>query len=200
MLDAARTQIANDHRVLRDQSQAIVERLVAQGFSPAQLAQSRAELAEVRRRMAALRRRLHHLQRRLTSAFASAGKTGDASFAKLLGAQLDRLKKLEPGLARALLALQTVEAAYGGFGDGTPILRVSMSEDVEDAAALSAEMVGLSPGDAVSRTALDLLRGGPSAGPSERAPRANAKHASVQSMGDLARALLSPKLPKKSTR
>ncbi len=164
MLEAARTQLAAEHRALREQAQSAVERLVQSGFSPAQLDKARHELLELRKKMAALRKRLHHLQRRLKTAFASAGKTGDANFAKLLGAQLSKLRQMEPGLSRALLALSTIEQAYGSFADGsTAVLRVHVGET--GAGRLGDALAALAPGAAVSLASLTLLREGAGAAP-----------------------------------
>jgi hypothetical protein len=165
LLDAARTQLAAEHRALRAQSQAIVEQLVQAGFSPEQLARARAELQELRKKMAALRKRLQHLQRRLKSAYASAGKTGDASFAKLLGAQLERLRKLGPGVSRALLALQTIEQAYAAFADGSvPVLRLDVrATPAERRELLGRALTAVAPGAAIARATLSLLRDGPEA-------------------------------------
>lgn len=169
VIDAARGQLAGENRTLRGQAQSIVERLVAAGFAPSQLGLARAELFELRRRMAALRKRLKHLQRRLRSTFATAGKTGDAQLAKTLGAQLQRLQKLEPGMSRALLALQTIEQAYATFSDGsTPVLRVHVGENGAPD-RVGRALTQLAPGAAIARATLSLLRDGPNASP-EAAP------------------------------
>lgn len=190
LIEAARAQLAGENRVLRDQAQGVVEHLVAAGFAPSQLGLARLELAELRKRMAALRKRLKHLQRRLKTTFATAGKTGDAQFAKLLGAQLDRLRKLEPGMARALLALQTIEQAYGAFGDGsTPVLRLPVGdrgapEPVGRALAL------LAPGAAIARATLALLRDGPAAKMQPRPQLDDVQDARLDGPRALVRALL----------
>jgi hypothetical protein len=159
MLEAARNQLAGEHRGLREQAAKLVERLVQSGFSPAQLEKTKQELLELRKKMAALRKRLQHLQRRLKTAFASAGKTGDAQFAKMLGAQLDKLRKLEPGLSRALLMLQSIEQAYGTFADGSvPVLRLPVGEHAS--AEVGNALALLSPGAAISRATLSLVRDG----------------------------------------
>jgi hypothetical protein len=163
LIDAARAQLALENRVLRDRAQLVIERLVAAGFVAAQLAIAHRELRELRKKMAALRQRLKHLQRRLKTTFATAGKTGDAQFTKQLGAQLDRLRKLEPGMARAMLALQTIEQAYGTFADGaTPVLRLPVGE-AGGTEALGRSLTHVAPGVAIARATLALLREGPSA-------------------------------------
>jgi hypothetical protein len=171
MLDASRAQLAAEHRSLREQAHSVIERLVQSGFAPAQLERAKKELQELRKKMAALRKRLHHLQRRLKSAFASAGKTGDGNFVKLLGAQLDRLKKLEPNLQRALSALSTIEQAYGQFDGATPILRVHVGEPDGEAASprIGAAIAALAPGAVVARSTLAMLRDGPAALPEAEA-------------------------------
>ncbi len=167
VIDAARGQLAGENRTLRGQAQTIVERLVAAGFAPLQLERARAELFELRKRMAALRKRLKHLQRRLKTTFATAGKTGDAQLAKTLGAQLQRLQKLEPGMSRALLALQTIEQAYATFSDGsTPVLRLHVGENGAPD-RVGRALAQLAPGAAIARTTLALLRDGPNASPPE---------------------------------
>ena len=190
MLETARGQLASENKALRDQANKIVERLVQSGFSPAQMALMRAELLELRKRMAALRKRLHHLQRRLKSAFAAAGKVGDTGYAKQLGAQLDKLRQMEPGVSRALLALQTIEQAYSPFSDGsTPVLRVHVGEaaspEVGDALAQ------LSPSAAATRLLVGLVRDGadapPASSPAEPTP------ASLDGVRALVLALLPPK-------
>lgn len=197
LLDASRAQLAGEHRALRAQSQAIIERLVQSGFAAPQLEAARRELLELRKKMAALRRRLQHLQRRLKSAYASAGKTGDANFARLLGAQLERLRKLGPGLARALLALQTIEQAYASFADGSvPVLRLDVASTAPDARGLVGRSLGgVAPGAAVAQATLALLRDGPDGelpGPDARfdddAPRAQV--AALDGTRALAEALL----------
>lgn len=190
MLEAARGQLAGESRMLRDQAATIVERLVQAGFSPAQLALVRAELLELRKRMAALRKRLHHLQRRLKSAFAAAGKVGDTGYAKLIGAQLAKLRQMEPGMSRALLTLQTIEQAYGPFGDGSPpVLRVHVGDDVRP--HVGGAVVRLAPGAAASRVLLGMVRDGfgsaPPSHPEEPAPT------SLEGMQALILALLPPK-------
>ena len=190
VLEAARTQLSSESRALREQAASIVERLVQSGFSPAQVALMRAELLELRKRMAALRKRLHHLQRRLKSAFAAAGKVGDAAHARLLGAQLAKLRQMEPGMSRALLTLQTIEQAYGPFGDGsTPVLRVHVGDQVSP--EVSSAVVRLAPGAAASRVLVGMVRDGSNAPPpssgTEPAPP------SLESMQALILALLPPK-------
>lgn len=162
VIDAARTQLAGENRTLRGNAQSVLERLVASGFAPAQLEKAKQELAELRKRMAALRKRLKHLQRRLKTTFATAGKTGDAQLAKTLGAQLQRLQKLEPGMSRALMALQTIEQAYATFADGsTPVLRMHVG-DGGGSEKLGRALAQLAPGAAIARVTLGLLRDGPS--------------------------------------
>lgn len=190
VLEAARGQLSAENRVLRDQAATIVERLVASGFAPAQLAQVRAELLELRKRMAALRKRLHHLQRRLKSAFAAAGKSGDANFAKLLGSQLDKLRQLEPGVSRALLALQTLEQAYSPFGDGsTPVLRVHVGD--AGTPELGDALVRTTPGAAAAQVLVQLMRAGANAAPP--APPATPSTPALDGVRSLVLALLPPK-------
>lgn len=195
MLEAARGQLATENRVLRDQAAGLVERLVQSGFSAAQLALVRAELLELRKRMAALRKRLHHMQRRLKSAYAAAGKVGDASFAKLLGAQLDKLRQLEPGVSRALLALQTIEQAYSPFSDGsTPVLRVHVGEDVTP--EVGNALARMAPGATSSRLLVGLVRDGAAPSLDSTAPTAAAPEPSspaLEGMRALVLALLPPK-------
>lgn len=190
MLEAARGQLASESRVLRDQAAGIVERLVQSGFSPAQLALMRAELLELRKRMAALRKRLHHLQRRLKSAFAAAGKVGDTAYAKLLGAQLNKLRQMEPGVSRALLTLQTIEQAYSPFSDGsTPVLRVHVGDDLSP--EVGSALVRLAPGAASSTLLLGMVRDGVGAAPP--VGRGGPAPASLDGMQALILALFPPK-------
>jgi hypothetical protein len=193
LLDGARGQLAGEHGALRLQSQDIVERLVASGFAPAQLEQARAQLLELRKKMAALRKRLHHLQRRLKSAFASAGKTGDAGFAKQLGTQLEKLRNMEPGLSRALLALQTIEQAYGSFADGSfPLLRLAVEEnETARAAAVGTALAAVTPGAAIAQATLALLRDGPEAAP-PGGTHAKGRLPALEGTAALADALLPP--------
>jgi hypothetical protein len=130
------------------------------------------------------------LQRRLKSAFAAAGKVGDASYAKLLGAQLAKLRQMEPGMSRALLTLQTIEQAYGPFADGSPpVLRVHVGDDVGP--ELGAAVVRMAPGAAASRVLVGIVRDGfasaPPAAADEPAPT------SLEGMQALILALLPPK-------
>ena len=190
MLEAARGQLHAENRALRDQAASIVERLVQSGFAPAQLAKVRAELQELRKRLAALRKRLHHLQRRLKSAFAAAGKTGDTQYAKLLGSQLDKLRQLEPGVSRALLALQTIEQAYSPFSDGSPpVLRVHVGEDVTP--EVGDALARMSPGAAASRLLVGLVREGAESAPPPIASEPTPP--SLDGMRALVLALLPPK-------
>ena len=163
LIEATRGQLAGESRLLHGQAHSVVERLVAAGFAPSQLTLARGELAELRQRMAALRKRLQHLQRRVKTTFASAGKTGDAQFAKRLGEQLQRLRKLEPGMARTLLALQTVEQAYHALGDGAaPVLRLHVGEHGAPA-SIGRALAQLAPSAVIARATLAMLRDGPSA-------------------------------------
>ncbi|MCC7070471.1 MAG: hypothetical protein IT383_04055 [Deltaproteobacteria bacterium] len=190
VLEAARNQLAGESRTMREQAASIVERLVQAGFSPAQVALMRAELLELRKRMAALRKRLHHLQRRLKSAFAAAGKVGDAAYAKLLGAQLAKLRQMEPGMSRALLTLQTIEQAYGPFADGsTPVLRVHVGDQVSS--EVGNAVVRLAPGAASSRALVGMVRDGFTAPPPSSDPEPAPP--SLESMQALILALLPPK-------
>ncbi len=190
VLEAARNQLAGESRGLREQAASIVERLVQAGFSPAQVALMRAELLELRKRMAALRKRLHHLQRRLKSAFAAAGKVGDTGYAKLLGAQLAKLRQMEPGMSRALLTLQTIEQAYGPFADGsTPVLRVHVGEQLST--EVGGAVVRLAPGAAASRALVGMVRDGFASAPP--ASSADPAPASLDGMQALILALLPPK-------
>ncbi len=111
VLEDTRTQILDEHRALRQKIQRLVGELVAGGFERSLLDERRAELSSVRQRMAALRRRLQQIQRRLKSMVGKTRHT-DAELGKQLTTQLDRLRKLEPGLQRALLALQMMEVAF----------------------------------------------------------------------------------------
>lgn len=161
VLDKARSQLLEEHHALRGEAQAAVELLVQSGFSPAQLERARAELHALRQRLAAQRKRLHTLQRRLKSAAASAGKTGDADFARQLGAQLEQLRNVEPGLARAMLALQVLEQAYAGSSDGgPPALRLTVPSDAGARSALGDALVSALPGAAVADFSVGLLREG----------------------------------------
>jgi hypothetical protein len=195
LLDASRAQLAAEHRVLREQARSVVELLVKSGFAPAQLEKAKAELVELRKRMAALRKRLQHLQRRLKSAFASAGKTGDASFAKTLGAQLERLKNLEPGMSRAMLALQTIEQAYGTFSDGsTPVLRLDVSRASGDERRATGDAMSVAaPGASIAEMTLGLLRGSETSAWST--PRPKPVPAPLEGTAALGDALLPPREP-----
>jgi hypothetical protein len=186
MLDAARAQLLAEHKALRDVAQGVIERLVQSGFSTAQLERAKHELAELRKKMAALRKRLQHMQRRLKSAFASAGKTGDLNFAKQLGAQLDRLKKMEPGLERAMTALSTIEQAYGSFADGsTPVWKLSVGDGEIPSAKLGEAIATFAPGAAVNKAALAMLRDGPAApAPKEEQPEGNELVDGMRALGD----------------
>jgi len=155
VLEDTRTQILDEHRALRAKIQRLVGELVAGGFERSLLDERRAELNSVRQRMAALRRRLQQIQRRLKTVM---GKTrhADAELGKQLSSQLDRLRKLEPGLQRALLALQMMEAAFVDPWSGSQHKIVG---DV-DAEARGSALARTMPGQAVAAGIARLLAEG----------------------------------------
>ena len=155
VLEDTRTQILDEHRALRAKIQRLVGELVAGGFERSLLEERRAELNSVRQRMSALRRRLQQIQRRLKTVV---GKTrqADAELGKQLSSQLDRLRKLEPGLQRALLALQMMEAAFVDPWSGSSHKIVG---DV-DAEARGSALARALPGQAVAAGIARLLAEG----------------------------------------
>lgn len=155
VLEDTRTQILDEHRALRAKIQRLVGELVAGGFERSLLEERRAELNSVRQRMSALRRRLQQIQRRLKTVV---GKTrqADAELGKQLSSQLDRLRKLEPGLQRALLALQLMEAAFVDPWSGSSHKIVG---DV-DAEARGSALARALPGQAVAAGIARLLAEG----------------------------------------
>jgi hypothetical protein len=177
MLESARTQLLGEHSKGRIEAQKLLEKLVQAGFSEAQLSSTRQELYELRKRMAAVRKRLQHLTRRLKSAFAQAGRTADANLQKTLSAQLERFKRLEPGLSKSLGALTLIEQAYSGFADGSPpVLRARVEErtDNKGSAELVSAFAALAPGAVASHVLLGVLRAGHDATPSDLASSASA--------------------------
>jgi hypothetical protein len=169
MLESARAQLLGEHSKGRIEAQKLLEKLVQGGFSEAQLTATRQELYELRKRMAAVRKRLQHLTRRLKSAFAQAGRTADANLQKTLSAQLERFKRLEPGLSKSLGALTLIEQAYSGFADGSPpVLRARIEErtDNRGSAELVTAFATLAPGAVAADVMLGVLRAGPDAVPS----------------------------------
>jgi hypothetical protein len=190
MLESTRAQLLAEHSRLRLDANKTLEKLVAAGFSETQLALARAELDEVRKKMAALRKRLQRLARRMKGTYAHAGKTADANMQKMLQAQLDRLKKLEPGMQRALTALSTIEQAYGSFGDGSPpVLRARVDDDA--GAELVDALAQLAPGAVVSRAVHGLLRDAPAA-PSPLPETREGEPAAVAGLRAFAEAMLNP--------
>jgi hypothetical protein len=107
VLEDTRAQILDDHRALRDTITRLVGELATRGFERAALEEHRSELNALRNRMAALRRRLQQIQRRLRAA--ARGRAADVDVGSQLAPHLDRLRSLEPGLQRAMLALQMME-------------------------------------------------------------------------------------------
>ena len=162
VLEDTRTQILDEHRALRAKIQRLVGELVAGGFERSLLDERRAELNSVRQRMSALRRRLQQIQRRLKTVV---GKTrqADAELGKQLSSQLDRLRKLEPGLQRALLALQLMEAAFVEPWSGSSHKIVG---DI-DAEARGSALARALPGQAVAVGIARLLAEGTTEGAPE---------------------------------
>jgi hypothetical protein len=147
VLEETRANILDEHRLLRGRISKLVAELVRSGFEQSAMQERHAELQSLRTRMAALRRRLQQIQRRLKTVVGKT-KTNDAELGKQLTTQLDRLRKLEPGLERALLALQMMEVAFveawGGRtvkvadvidGDGADVVGTAIAHAAPGAAA-----------------------------------------------------------------
>ena len=175
VLEDTRTQILDEHRALRQHIQRLVGELVAGGFERSLLDERRAELMSVRQRMAALRRRLQQIQRRLKS---TVGKTRhtDAELGKQLTTQLDRLRKLEPGLQRALLALQLMEVAFVESWAGATHKVVGDLDAEARGTALARALPGHAVAGGIARMLADGLPSSSSSSSSSSASKADDDH------------------------
>lgn len=144
VLEDTRAQILDEHRALRDKITHLVGELAARGFDRAALEEHRSELTALRNRMAALRRRLQQIQRRLRAA--ARGRAADVDLGTQLAPHLDRLRSLEPGLQRAMLALQMVELVCVEPWSGQ-----SVSVGGDDATAAGDELARALPGAVIAR-------------------------------------------------
>jgi hypothetical protein len=116
LLETRRDEILDEHRALREKAWRVVGELARGGFERAVVEQRRAELAELRQRLAHQRRRLQLIKRRWKAAAQRSTKHGDLDVSRTIQAHLEKMKKLEPGVQKALLALQAMEQAFsGGF-------------------------------------------------------------------------------------
>ncbi len=144
VLEDTRAQILDEHRALRDTINHLVGELAARGFERAALEEHRSELTALRNRMAALRRRLQQIQRRLRAA--ARGRAADVDVGTQLAPHLDRLRSLEPGLQRAMLALQMVELVCVEPWSGQ-----SVTVGGDDASAAGDELARALPGAVIAR-------------------------------------------------
>ena len=185
ILEETRAQILDEHKALRDKATRLVAALAQAGFERALVDQKRAELNELRQRLAALRKRLQHIQRRLKTALGKTAKHGDVDLGKSIQAHLDKMKKLEPGVQRALLALLAMEQAAAGLVDGG-VLKLAGDATAEARGQALAE---LAPGSVIARATTALLSGAPSSAPAQPDDVADAD-AGVTGMRAVAETLL----------
>ncbi|MDP2343392.1 MAG: hypothetical protein Q8O67_20710 [Deltaproteobacteria bacterium] len=157
ILEETRWQILDEHKALREKAIKLVQALAQSGFERALVDQKRTELAELRQRLAALRKRLQHIQRRLKTTLSKTAKQGDVDLSKSIAAHLDKMKKLEPGVQRALLALLALEQAFAGVVDGGVLKLVGDAT----AEARGSALARMGPGSLVARATTALLRGKP---------------------------------------
>jgi hypothetical protein len=118
LLESRRDEILDEHRSLREKAWKLVGELARGGFERSVVEQRRSELAELRQRLAHQRRRLQLIKRRLKTAMQRSTRHGELDLSRAIQAHLEKMKKLEPGVQRALLALQAMEQACGGSADG----------------------------------------------------------------------------------
>ncbi len=150
VLEDTRTKILDEHRTLRAMISQLVGELAARGFERAALDEHRNELLVLRRRMASLRRRLHHVQRRLRTAASS--RAADVDLGSQLEPHLERLRSLEPGLQRALVALQMVELVCV-----EPSAGYVVNVQHDDRVAIGDELALAMPGATIARGVAALL-------------------------------------------
>jgi len=117
LLEARRDEILDDHRALREQAWKLVGELARGGFDRVAVDARRAELAALRERLAYQRRRLQQIRRRLRTAMQRSSKHGDVDVSRAIQAHLEKMKKLEPGVQKALHALVAMEQAFAGALD-----------------------------------------------------------------------------------
>jgi hypothetical protein len=150
VLEDTRAKILDEHRELRTTIAQLVSELAARGFERAALEEHRGELLALRKRMAALRRRLHQIQRRLRTA--PNGRVADVDLGAQLEPHLERLRSLEPGLQRALVALQMVELVCV-----EPSAGYSVTVQHDDRVAVGDELARALPGATIARGVAALL-------------------------------------------
>lgn len=161
ILEATRAQLAHELSLLKESAGVVVLRIAERGFARDAVRESADELRAIRTRMAQLRRRLNEIHRRLKVAFASAGKLGYANLAQRLGAQMERVKKLEPGVQRALFALELAEQIYGRGGAPGTALRTPIAPSTVPKAAIAAYLAEIAPSAAIARRFAGMIDGGP---------------------------------------
>lgn len=155
LLEETRAQILDEHKALREKSMKLVGELAKSGFERSLVDQKRQELAGLRERLAHLRKRLQHIQRRLKTALGKSQKHGDVDVGKAIAAHLEKMKKLEPGVQKALLALLAMEQAFAGGSDGATLTLHGDATAEERGSALAR----VSPGSVVARAGAALLSG-----------------------------------------
>lgn len=156
LLEETRSLILDEHRALREKSIKLISELARSGFDRALVDQKQQELTALRTRLAQLRKRLQQIQRRLKTALSKTTKHGDADVGKAIAAQLERMKRLEPGVQRALLALSAMEQAFSSVVDGGGALRLEGNVSAEDRGSALAR---LAPASVLARATVALLGG-----------------------------------------
>lgn len=153
VLEETRSQILDEHKLLREKSIRLVSELSKAGWERALVEQKRQELSDLRERLANLRKRLQHIQRRLKTALSKSHKHGDLDVNKAIAAHLEKMKRLEPGVQKALLALVAMEQAFAGSVDGGVLKLIGDASAEERGSALAR----LSPGSIIARATTSLL-------------------------------------------
>ncbi len=149
LLEARRDEILAEHRALREEAWRLVGELAQGGFERTALERRRTELAALRERLAQQRRRLQQIRRRLRTAMQRTTKHGELDVSKAIQAHLEKMRKLEPGVQKALLALVAMEQAFAGVLDGSGrqgAATVASPASSTDAVAYGARLAQATPG------------------------------------------------------
>lgn len=157
VLEETRSQILDEHKLLREKSIRLVSELAKAGWERALVEQKKQELADLRERLANLRKRLQHIQRRLKTALSKSHKQGDLDVNKAIAAHLEKMKKLEPGVQKALLALLAMEQAFSGVVDGGVLKLLGGPDDRVSAEARGTALAKSAAGSIIARATTSLL-------------------------------------------
>jgi hypothetical protein len=163
ILTEAQNKAAGEYEQLKSRAANIVGTLAEKRFSEEAVKGARPELNQLRGQMAGLRRRLSNVHRKMKMAFVAAGHLGNQGLTSQFASQIASVKSLEPGVDRAVQALQLTAGLYRS-SSATQGVRVPLGQmGSMDRHALGSYLAEISPGAAFTQSTLAMLQGGPGA-------------------------------------